>query len=125
MDASVALVAVGFVCYAVGGLFRQSRQERHIERLHGWMQDFDRNDKSRFSSLANIDERLRGIVERIDALSARLDAVEKKSQAQELKQDTFEHRTLGWQEGHGAGVRDALRRLDERLMKLETKEDAD
>jgi len=59
------------------------------------------------------------IRERIDALSARLDAAEKRAQTQELKQDTFEHRTRGWQEGYAETARDMHRRLDERLTKLE------
>ena len=38
-----------------------------------------------------------------------------------LKQETFEHRTLGWQEGFGGEVRKQLKRMDERITKLEVK----
>ena len=38
-----------------------------------------------------------------------------------LKQETFEHRTLGWQEGFGGEVRKQLKRMDERIAKLEVK----
>lgn len=37
-----------------------------------------------------------------------------------LKQETFEHRTLGWQEGFGGEVRKQLKRMDERIAKLES-----
>lgn len=36
-----------------------------------------------------------------------------------LKQETFEHRTLGWQEGFGGEVRKQLKRMDERITNLE------
>ena len=38
-----------------------------------------------------------------------------------LKQETFEHRTLGWQEGFGGEVRKQLRNMDERVANLEVK----
>ena len=41
--------------------------------------------------------------------------------ALKLKQETFEHRTLGWQEGFGGEVRKQLKRMDERIAKLEVK----
>lgn len=41
--------------------------------------------------------------------------------ALKLKQETFEHRTLGWQEGFGGEVRKQLKRMDERIMNLEVK----
>ena len=40
-------------------------------------------------------------------------------EALKLKQETFEHRTLGWQEGFGGEVRKQLKRMDERIAKLE------
>ena len=36
-----------------------------------------------------------------------------------LKQETFEHRTLGWQEGFGGEVRAQLKRMDERIANQE------
>jgi len=42
-------------------------------------------------------------------------------EALKLKQETFEHRTLGWQEGFGGEVRKQLKRMDERIAKLEVK----
>lgn len=39
--------------------------------------------------------------------------------ALKLKQETFEHRTLGWQEGFGGEVRKQLKRMDERIMNQE------
>ena len=36
-------------------------------------------------------------------------------EALKLKQETFEHRTLGWQEGFGGEVRRQLKRMDERI----------
>lgn len=39
--------------------------------------------------------------------------------ALKLKQETFEHRTLGWQEGFGDEVRKQLKRMDERITNLE------
>lgn len=41
--------------------------------------------------------------------------------ALKLKQETFEHRTLGWQEGFGGEVRKQLASMDERITKLEVK----
>ena len=41
--------------------------------------------------------------------------------ALKLKQETFEHRTLGWQEGFGGEVRKQLKRMDERIANLEVK----
>jgi hypothetical protein len=42
-------------------------------------------------------------------------------EALKLKQETFEHRTLGWQEGFGGEVRKQLKRMDERIANLEAK----
>ena len=41
--------------------------------------------------------------------------------ALKLKQETFEHRTLGWQEGFGGEVRKQLKRMDERITNQEVK----
>ena len=40
-------------------------------------------------------------------------------EALKLKQETFEHRTLGWQEGFGGEVRKRLKRMDERITNQE------
>lgn len=48
-------------------------------------------------------------------------ALKNRIQALEIKQETFEHRTLGWQKGFGGEVRKQLKRIDERIANLEVK----
>ncbi len=78
--------------------------------------------------LENLSERLSGLEGRIEDAQKthEQDAVIVNGWAEEiealkLKQETFEHRTLGWQEGFGGEVRKQLKRMDERIAKLEVK----
>lgn len=62
----------------------------------------------------------------LEAVKAENKALKKKVDAMALKQDMFEHRTMGWQEGFGQTVRDSLQRMDERIAKmLESDDSAD
>ena len=50
-----------------------------------------------------------------------LEKLEEKVQALEIKHEEIKHRTLGWQGGFGGEVRKQLKRMDERIAKLEVK----
>lgn len=63
-------------------------------------------------------------LDELDAIEAENKALKKKVDAMALKQEMFEHRTTGWQEGFGKTVRDSLQRMDERIAKMLESEDS-
>ena len=108
MDVSLAAFILGVINLALLGLLAVSwRRGRAFRRE---MQAF------REAEIMSQLDRLAGAMrERRDQLKKLKDQVE----ALKLKQETFEHRTLGWQKGYAETARDMHRRLDERLTKLE------
>ncbi len=117
MDASLWVALVNLL-WLVLLAFAWLKDKRNHIRIHEAQREW----------LESLSERLRDLEGRIEDARKmhEQDAVIVNGWAEEiealkLKQETFEHRTLGWQEGFGGEVRKRLKRMDERIANLEVK----
>ena len=67
---------------------------------------------------------MKGHALRMDRLEAANEALKSRVEALETKQEELKGRTLGWQEGFGATVREHLQRIEERIGKLLESDDS-